>query len=604
MKQAPAQIAKAAFRQLALDKLEPTPENYARAYAAESGESQGASDALPEKVERLLSRLLTQGVHEAQARLEIGTATREGRWDDALRRLEKLAQSESSGAQAESLAILLERLVRGLERGGKSWTVARKKDGLQRVLETNRSDFQRLLARLRQLVASWDSDASGGSVDTAVDDSEGGTPSQFFTEDEMQQEPAPTSASGSLETLLPASGNGRWPDVAGSLHSTVQHALKIEDERAKLLMLELDQAHGRLQGGSVNEAEAREMESLCQRARLMLDHRAHLFGELGGLVRELTASLAELAEDDSWAQGQCEAMNNQLSQGLSARGVRSVGELLSGTRERQKVIREERSKARDSLKTLIHKMLEELGELGQHTDRFQDSVGRYAEVIEKADSLESLAGVVREMVEESRTVQALVKQTQGRLSDEHSRASELSKKVDALEDELRRLSAEVQTDQLTKIANRRGLIASFSTEQAKFEREGTHLSLALLDIDNFKKLNDTLGHAAGDQALVALAARCTELLRPGDLVARYGGEEFVLLLPRTPIDEAVQVLTRLQRSLSASLFMHEGQQVFVTFSAGVTLYRQGETLEVALDRADEALYQAKHTGKNRACVAE
>eukprot|EP01034_Spumella_vulgaris_P011527 gene11527-14666_t len=149
------------------------------------------------------------------------------------------------------------------------------------------------------------------------------------------------------------------------------------------------------------------MESLCQRARLMLDHRAHLFGELGGLVRELTASLAELAEDDSWAQGQCEAMNNQLSQGLSARGVRSVGELLSGTRERQKVIREERSKARDSLKTLIHKMLEELGELGQHTDRFQDSVGRYAEVIEKADSLESLAGVVREMVEESRTVQAL-----------------------------------------------------------------------------------------------------------------------------------------------------------------------------------------------------
>lgn len=603
MKQAPAQIAKAALRQLALDKLEPTPENYARAYAAEAGEA-AATEALPEKAERLIARLLTQGVQEAQARLEIGTATREGRWDDALRRLEKLAQSENPGAQAESLAILLERMVRGLERGGKSWTVARKKDGLQRVLESNRSDFQRLLARLRQLVSSWDSDANGGAVDTATDDSEGGTPSQFFTEDEMQQDTTQASTSAGLETLLPPSSPGRWPDVAGSLHGTVQHALRFEDERAKLLMVELDRAHARLQGRTVEEAEAQAIEALCQRARLMLDHRAHLFGELGGLVRELTASLAELAEDDSWAQGQCEAMNNQLALGLSARGVRSVGELLSGTRERQKTIREERSKARDSLKTLIHKMLEELGELGQHTDRFQDSVGRYAEVIEKADSLESLTGVVREMVEESRTVQALVKQTQGRLSDEHSRATELSRKVDALEDELRRLSAEVQTDQLTKIANRRGLIATFSTEQAKFEREGTQLSLALLDIDNFKKLNDTLGHAAGDQALVSLAARCTELLRPGDLVARYGGEEFVLLLPRTPIEEAVQVLTRLQRSLSASLFMHEGQQVFVTFSAGVTLYRQGETLEVALDRADEALYQAKHTGKNRACVAE
>ncbi|MDM4764527.1 diguanylate cyclase [Pelomonas sp. SE-A7] len=601
MKQTPAQLAKAALQRLVLAKQEPTPENYARAYAAEAGEP-APGEALPEKAERLLGRLVGLSAHDAQARLDLNTAIKEGRWDDALKRAEKLAQSESAGAQAEALAGLLERLIRGLERGGRSWTVARKKDGVQRVLESNRSDQQRLISRLRQLVSSWDSDSAGGSVDTAVDEEEGGTPSQFFTEDEMQQEAPPSTRSGGLDTLVPDSG--RWPDVADTLNGTVRHALRSEDARAMQLSAELDKAQARLREGRVDEAEVRQIDTLCQRARLMLDHRSHLFGQMGGLVKELTASLVELAEDDSWAQGQCEAMNDQLTQGLSARGVRSVGELLHGTRERQKAIREERSKARDSLKSLIHKMLAELGELGQHTDRFQDSVGRYAEVIEKADSLESLAGVVREMVEESRSVQALVKQTQSRLSEEHSKATELSRKVEALEDELRRLSAEVQTDQLTKIANRRGLIASFGTEQAKFEREGSQLALALLDIDNFKKLNDTLGHAAGDQALVALAARCTELLRPGDLVARYGGEEFVLLLPRTPIEEAVQVLTRLQRSLSASLFMHEGQQVFVTFSAGVTLYRRGETLETALDRADEALYQAKHTGKNRACVAE
>jgi diguanylate cyclase len=93
------------------------------------------------------------------------------------------------------------------------------------------------------------------------------------------------------------------------------------------------------------------------------------------------------------------------------------------------------------------------------------------------------------------------------------------------------------------------------------------------------------------------------MLRPGDLVARYGGEEFVLMLPNTPIDEAQQVLQRLQRGLSKSLFVHDGKDVFVTFSAGVTLYRAGETLETALDRADVALYEAKHTGKNKACVA-
>jgi diguanylate cyclase len=86
-------------------------------------------------------------------------------------------------------------------------------------------------------------------------------------------------------------------------------------------------------------------------------------------------------------------------------------------------------------------------------------------------------------------------------------------------------------------------------------------------------------------------------------VARFGGEEFVVLLPATELDAARQALTRLQRQLSASLFMHEGQEVFVTFSAGVTTYRSGELLDAALERADQALYEAKRTGKNRTCTA-
>ena len=129
------------------------------------------------------------------------------------------------------------------------------------------------------------------------------------------------------------------------------------------------------------------------------------------------------------------------------------------------------------------------------------------------------------------------------------------------------------------------------------------MAIGLIDIDNFKRLNDSIGHAVGDVALKALAARIKEWLRPVDHVARFGGEEFVVLLPGTPVDEAQQVLTRLQRSLSASLFMHEGNEVFVTFSAGVTSYRPGETIEAALERADEALYEAKRRGKNRSCIA-
>ena len=103
-------------------------------------------------------------------------------------------------------------------------------------------------------------------------------------------------------------------------------------------------------------------------------------------------------------------------------------------------------------------------------------------------------------------------------------------------------------------------------------------------------------------ALKTLAGHVQAQLRAVDIVARFGGEEFVVLLPGVPVDEAQVTLTRLQRTLSASLFMHDGREVFVTFSAGVTRFRQGEPLEAALERADEALYEAKRTGKNRTCV--
>jgi diguanylate cyclase len=139
--------------------------------------------------------------------------------------------------------------------------------------------------------------------------------------------------------------------------------------------------------------------------------------------------------------------------------------------------------------------------------------------------------------------------------------------------------------------------------RARAAPDPTPLAIGLLDIDNFKRLNDELGHGAGDVALRSLAEQVAKSLRPDDVVARYGGEEFVVLLPATPDDEARQILTRLQRSLSGGLFMHERKTVLVTFSAGVTVYRPGEAIEPALERADEALYEAKRTGKNRTCVA-
>jgi len=346
---------------------------------------------------------------------------------------------------------------------------------------------------------------------------------------------------------------------------------------------------------------------LCRRARRLLAHRQHLLDELGRLCVELTEGMTELAEDDSWARGQCALLRSRLAEGLNVRSVRAAGELLAHARKQQAQLRGQRNQARDALKELIHGMLSELGEFSAHTGRFHASVGRYAEAIAQADSLGSLADVVRQMLQDSTEVQALVRQTQGRLQAEQARAGQMQLRVSELEGELRRMSEEVATDALTQVANRRGLAQAFESERARLQRaraEGAAAALAvgLIDIDNFKRLNDTLGHAAGDVALQKLAARVGSQLRPGDTVARFGGEEFVVLLPDTEPAAAQQVLTRLQRQLTASLFMHENKEVFVTFSAGVTALRDGEPLDLALERADEALYEAKHSGKNRTCI--
>jgi diguanylate cyclase len=546
-----AQLAKAALRRLALDRLEPTPDNYARAWRQEAGEPPAPA-----------------------ATVDDGPA----------------------------IAALIERIVRGIERGSRGWTTARKKDSLQRVLAGSRSDARRLQQRLGQLVASWDSDAGDADAAAASNDD------TVFAAAPGATVPAALDASvpAALDACAPAVQGApvplRWERAVSALAGTVQLALPVHDEAPHEVTIALAALTERIDREGATPELIDELEALCRRAVPVLQHRHHLLDQLNGLCAELTASLTDLAENDSWAQGQCAAMRLKIDEGLSARGIRAVSELLRDTRARQSELRAERERARDSLKGLINRMLSELDELGSKTGHFHDSVGRYADVIEKADSLESLTGVVREMVEESRTVQALVQQTQARLHDERRHAQGLTQRVNELESEMQRLSDEVSTDQLTQIANRRGLLQAFDAERSRLDRSGGLLCVGLLDIDNFKRLNDELGHGAGDEALKSLAALVSKTLRPTDHVARYGGEEFVVLLPDTPVDEGQLILTRLQRALTGGLFMHEHKQVFVTFSAGVTAYRPGEPIEEALERADQGLYEAKRTGKNRTCL--
>jgi diguanylate cyclase len=568
----PAHIAKATLRRLAVERLEPTPENYLAIYRQEQGG--GVTAAAP---------------------------------------LAAVAATDTPSVTGVQLAELIERVVRGLDRGSVQWTLARRKESLKRVLEGSRGDALRMHQRMSGLLSSWDEGGADASLE--VDDSDtasevptgAAVPSTSAAENDAVATPATDPATQVESADL---NTAQWQRVVVSLDNSLQQALHTTDVAARDLGQALKQALQAVQTEGINEARTHQIEQLCERAGWVVQHRHNLTDQLGTLCHELTDSLTDLAEDDSWAQGQSAVMRTCLAEGLTARSVKSVSELLRVTRQRQAGLRVERDNARESLKSMIHSMLTDLGELGQQTGRFQDNVGRYADVVESADSLESLAGVVREMVAESRAVHEVVSQTRQRLNDEHQRAGALSEKVDALESELKRLSSEVSTDPLTQIANRRGLLQAFEAERTRSERanhgnngtNGAGLCVGLLDIDNFKMLNDKLGHGAGDEALKALAQVVTKTLRPTDVVARYGGEEFVVLLPETAVEEGQQILTRLQRSLTGGLFMHEDKKVLVTFSAGVTAYRDSERIEEALERADQALYEAKRTGKNRTCV--
>ena len=581
----PALLAKGALKRLAAERIEPTPENYTRAYRHEAGDLNGAG-VLPAPAQRLVEMIAARAfdAEVTDASAGFAKAMAEGRWDQAERALETVPR-----VAATALAELIERILDGAERSADKLTAAQRRAGIRRVLEASRKDVRGLERHLSRMVASWDGNQP---IDGAAD-----TPTSATL---------PLDASQAATTRDPGVGASRptseWASLVGAMGDALRHTLPSLEGADKTLADDISVLTEKLKLHGPTADLLKQMQGVSATVRHILQHRHHLFDLIGELTLELTASLSDLSEDDSWVRGQCDAMRAKIEEGLTARGVRAVTEMLRSTRKRHAQLRVERERGRDALKVLINRMLAEVGELGSRTGGFHESVGRYAAVIERADTLEGLTGVVREMVEETRTVQSLVQQAQQRLQDEHAKATDLALRVTELEGAMKRLSDEVSTDQLTQISNRRGLLVAFEMERARQERFERPLSIGLIDIDNFKRLNDDLGHSAGDEALKSLASVIRNNLRPTDHVARYGGEEFVVLLPETTAEEGQQVLTRLQRTLTGGLFMHKEQQVFVTFSAGVALYRPDESIEQTLERADQALYEAKHAGKNRTCI--
>ncbi|MDY0055708.1 MAG: GGDEF domain-containing protein [Methyloversatilis sp.] len=171
-----------------------------------------------------------------------------------------------------------------------------------------------------------------------------------------------------------------------------------------------------------------------------------------------------------------------------------------------------------------------------------------------------------------------------------------------LEAALTRIQELATRDALTGLPNRRHITDLFAQMARGAERTGSPLTVCLLDLDHFKRINDTYGHKAGDTVLKRFADTATGALRDSDVLARWGGEEFLVLLPDTPAKKADQSMARVRAALAQTRLVTDAAAV--TFSAGLAQFRPGESIEHAVERADFALYRAKSEGRNRCVISD
>ena len=173
--------------------------------------------------------------------------------------------------------------------------------------------------------------------------------------------------------------------------------------------------------------------------------------------------------------------------------------------------------------------------------------------------------------------------------------------LQALQDRTRELEGLVYTDTLTGLFNYRYFLMSLEQEQERARRNGQPISLVMVDLDHFKRVNDTWGHEVGNRVLRQTAETIQQLLRRVDIACRYGGEEFVLILPATPLPRAITVANRLRQAIATKPIELEDGEFSVTASMGVAVYGRNSrlTAETLIKEADEQLYRAKAGGRNR-----
>lgn len=346
-----------------------------------------------------------------------------------------------------------------------------------------------------------------------------------------------------------------------------------------------------------------KLKQFNYRLQYAAEDQGELRTSLLKLFQLVIDNISELVVDDAWLQGQIAIVREMITEPLDLRLIDNVERQIKELIYKQGLLKKNLIDNQSRLKLMLSSFVDRLAEFTQTTGDYHASLSVYADEISQAKDISELSDVLDKIIQQTRQVQSSAKRSHDELLELRSRAESAEKEVDRLQSELLHASELIRHDALTGALNRKGLEEAIEREVSRMHRDGSNLCVALLDIDNFKKLNDTHGHEAGDDALVHLATVVRKSLRPQDTLARFGGEEFVVLLTETGINDSVTVMQRVQRDLTRCFFLHQNEKILITFSCGIAELAENEDPKTAIKRADQAMYLAKRSGKNKVLAA-
>lgn len=341
------------------------------------------------------------------------------------------------------------------------------------------------------------------------------------------------------------------------------------------------------------------MADFAFRLSFVAEEQAAIRETLLKLLHAVLDNVRAVNLEQPWLQKQLGALIEVAQPPLSIRRLQEAQSRLKDLTRLQLDTKEQMLEAQNAMKETLAVFMQRLSETAASSEQYQQRFEHFAHQLERSTSLAEMTPVLQQAIQSARSLALDSQRTGVDLGALRERASQAEAQVEQLRLELQRASEQASHDALTGALNRKGMAEVLERETSRAQRLGSSLCLALLDLDDFKRLNDRLGHLSGDAALQHLATVAKAALRPHDSLARYGGEEFVVILPDIEPDEALEVMRRVQRELTTQLFLSGRERVLITFSAGVTQLFENETLAQALERADQAMYAAKRAGKNR-----